>query len=127
MYESIRYKKMLTVEQITDALRKKSGNITEAARALKVTRGALYKRIDADESLLQVVTDAREALVDVAESQLLKQIKQGNTTAIIFTLKTQGKARGYVEQTDHKHSGSVDLNVKGYVTVTPDDWDAEQN
>jgi GTP cyclohydrolase II len=90
----------LTIEQIAHALERKAGNITDAARSLKVTRHALYKRIHSDETLQQVLVDAREALVDVAESQLLKQIKVGNTAAIIFTLKTQGKSRGYVERTE---------------------------
>jgi predicted transcriptional regulator len=89
---------MLSVEQIAHALQKKAGNVTETAKALGVTRGALYKRIVDDEELQQVLRDARETLVDVAEAQLLKQVKQGNTAAIIFTLKTQGKGRGYVER-----------------------------
>lgn len=91
---------MLTIEQIAHAIEKKAGNVSDAARALKVTRRALYKRIDDSEELQQVLKDARETLVDVAESQLLKQIKRGNTAAIIFTLKTQGKERGYVERTE---------------------------
>jgi predicted transcriptional regulator len=114
---------MLTVEQIAVALQKKAGNITEAAKALKVTRQALHKRINDDELLKSTLIDAREALVDMAESEARKQIRKGNTAIIIFTLKTLGKERGYVEQHDLKHSGSVDLIVKGYVTVTPDDWD----
>lgn len=91
---------MLTVEQIANALEKKAGNITGAAKALKVTRQALHHRISNDETLQKIVTDAREALVDVAESQLLKQIKLGNTATIIFALKTQGKSRGYVERSE---------------------------
>ena len=67
---------MLTVEQIAHALEKKAGNISDAAKALKVTRQALHKRISDDETLQRVVIDAREALVDVAESQALKQIRQ---------------------------------------------------
>lgn len=90
----------LTVEQIAIALEKKAGNITHAANVLKVTRWALYKRINGEETLQQIVTDAREALVDIAESKLLQQVKKGNIAAIIFTLKTQGKARGYVERTE---------------------------
>lgn len=113
---------MLTVEQIAHALEKKAGNITEAARALKVTRQALHKRISDDEMLQRIVIDAREALVDVAESQALKQIKLGNTAIIIFTLKTLGKSRGYIEQNNVNHSGSVDVIVKGYTTVSPDEW-----
>lgn len=89
---------MLTTEQIANALEKKAGNVTEAAKALKVTRQGLHKRIAADEELQELVVHLRESLLDVAESQLLKQVKKGNIAAIIFTLKTQGKSRGYVER-----------------------------
>lgn len=94
---------MLTVEQIADALRKKAGNVTEAAKALNVTRQALHYHIANDESLQQIVIDARESLVDVAESALLKSVRRGNTAAIIFALKTQGKSRGYVERQEIDH------------------------
>jgi len=36
-----------------------------------------------------------EMCVDYVETQLLNQIKQGNTNAITFYLKTKGKERGY--------------------------------
>lgn len=114
--------KMLTVEQIAHALEKKDGNITEAAKALKVTRQALHLRIKDDDALRDVLTSARESLVDMTESEARKQIKQGNTAMIIFTLKTLGKSRGYVERIEQEHSGSVDLVVKGYVNVSPDEW-----
>lgn len=102
---------MLTTEQIADAIKKKAGNITEAAKALNVTRRALYKRIDADEELQQLVTDEREALVDMAESEARKQIKKGNTAIIIFTLKTLGKNRGYVERIEQEHSGEISTRI----------------
>ena len=35
---------------------------------------------------------------DFAESELMKLIKDGNVAATIFFLKTQGKARGYIER-----------------------------
>ena len=41
--------------------------------------------------------------LDMAESQLHKQILGGNTSATIFYLKTKGKNRGYVER--HEHTG----------------------
>jgi hypothetical protein len=112
----------LTKEQIANALERKAGNVTEAAKALKVTRQALHLHIKDDEDLQTIVTQARESLVDIAESSLLKQIKEGNTAAIIFTLKTQGKARGYVERQEISGPDGGPIVVKGYATVTPDDW-----
>lgn len=87
----------LTIEQIASAIRAKDGNITDAASALGVTRDAINKRIAKSVELKRLVADAREELVDLAESEARKQIKQGNTAIIIFTLKTQGKERGWRE------------------------------
>lgn len=117
-------KMALTTEEIATVLAKKSGNITQTAKALKVTRQAIHLRVKDDETLQQIVTDAREAMVDVAESEALKQIKLGNTAMIIYTLKTQGKERGWQESIETKHSGEVTVINKGYgVAATPDDWD----
>lgn len=88
----------LTVKQLAEAIEKCGGNVAEAARSLKVTRWALQKRIANNKELQQLVADAREETVDLAESMAKQQIREGNTAMIIFTLKTLGKERGYVER-----------------------------
>jgi transposase-like protein len=90
----------LTVKQAEAALQQTAGNVMAAARALGVSRSTLYRRINESASLQEVLTDAREELVDIAESALRREVLAGNITAIIFTLKTQGKSRGYVERTE---------------------------
>jgi len=87
-----------TVEQIDHALRATSGNVAYAARELGASRSTIYRFIENRPTLQQVLVDAREELVDIAESALRREVLNGNITAIIFTLKTQGKARGYVER-----------------------------
>ena len=37
-------------------------------------------------------------MVDVAEGRLNQAVNNGDLTAIIFTLKTLGKSRGYIER-----------------------------
>jgi len=95
----------LTVAQIEAALKQAAGNVTYAAKSLSVSRTTLYRRINNSAVLAKVLTDSREELVDIAESALRKEVLAGNITAIIFTLKTQGKSRGYVERQEHTGAG----------------------
>lgn len=90
----------LTVQQIEEALKAKAGNIAAAARDLGVARTTIYRQIEKSPGLQELLTDTREELVDIAESALRREVLNGNITAIIFTLKTQGKARGYVERSE---------------------------
>lgn len=96
----------LTNAQIEHALKLKAGNIAAAAREMGVSRSTLNRRIAGSPGLREFVYDAREELVDIAESALKREVLGGNITAIIFTLKTQGKQRGYVERVEN-----INLNV----------------
>ena len=53
------------------------------------------------------VKEIENIALDFAESQLHKQISEGNTTATIFLLKTKGKKRGYIERQEIQHDGSI--------------------
>jgi len=87
----------LTIKQLAHAIQSKAGNVTDAATALGITRNGLQKRIAKSAELQQLVKDEREALVDMAESAIRGKIREGDTASIIFTLKTQGRERGWGE------------------------------
>lgn len=76
------------------------GNITASCQAAEISRQTYYNWIEADPAFKQAVDDINEESVDFAESSLKQQIKDGDTTATIFYLKTKGKNRGYVEKTE---------------------------
>ena len=63
--------------------------------------------MDKEESFRFVVEEIQESLIDDAESELQKLIKDGNTAAILFFLKTKAKARGYIERQEQ------DITSKG--------------
>ena len=56
------------------------------------------KKLKSNEDYKKQCTEIDNMTLDFAESQLHKQIAEGNTSATIFFLKTKGKKRGYVER-----------------------------
>lgn len=90
-----------SVEQVAKALEQSKGLISPAARALGCSQRTVRRYIGRHPTLEQAKNDEREKLIDAAEAHLYHQIVEGNITAIIFTLKTIGKERGYVERSEH--------------------------
>ena len=87
-----------TAEQIIKAIKDSKGYVAKAAGLLGVSRSTFYNYLKKYSTVQEALDDVRESRHDYVESQLLKQIDQGNITAIIFYLKTQCKSRGYVER-----------------------------
>jgi len=88
-----------------DALEKSLGVVTAACKSVGVGRTTHYLWMDTDSEYKAAVEELSDVAIDFAESQLHKQIKEGNSTATIFFLKTKGKKRGYVERQE------VDVNT----------------
>lgn len=89
-----------TKKALIEALEKSLGVVTTACKLVGVNRSTFYQYVKDDPEFAEAVKDIEEVTIDFAESQLHKQIKDGNTTATIFYLKTKGKKRGYVEKTE---------------------------
>ena len=87
-----------TVEEVIAAVKKNRGILALAAKELGCARQTLHNYVNRYPTVAQAVSDERESLLDLAEGSLFEQVRKGNITAIIFTLKTIGKSRGYVER-----------------------------
>ena len=97
---------------VVGAIRQYKGNISAIARAFGITRQAVYNYISNKPDLKQLIEDERESMIDDAESEIYKQIRKGNTTALIFFLKTQGKQRGYVERNEITGKDGQEVTIK---------------
>lgn len=113
-------------EQIANAC---GGILSDIAANFKVARNTVYNWCEADPEFKEALADSRERFVDLAESNLRKLVagvpaiekdELGNSrfagwverpseTAIIFTLKTRGKKRGYVERQEVTGADGADL------------------
>ena len=83
---------------ILEALEKSLGVVTTAVKLVGIARSTFYKWMEEDQDFARKVKDVENITLDFVESQLHKQIKDGNTSSTIFYLKTKGKKRGYDER-----------------------------
>ena len=88
----------LKAEKILPLIEEYTGNLSLVARKLGVSRTTVYKFMEDHPTVKQSLSEAREKMIDNVESKLYSKALDGDTTAMIFFLKTQGKARGYVER-----------------------------
>ena len=93
-----------------------TGNIAHICKEVGISRETFYGWMKRDEKFKKAIDDEKEGLIDFAESKLFNLINEKNTVAIIFFLKTQGKHRGYIEQSDVGISGEIKLNVDRTIT-----------
>ena len=105
-------------ESILKALESSLGVVTVACKSADVPRSTYYKWLNEDEEFAKQVQDIENIALDFGESQLHKQIGDGNTSATIFFLKTKGKRRGYIERSElDLTSGDepikINVNIKG--------------
>ena len=88
----------ITKKAMLEALEKSLGIVTSACKSVDISRETHYRWLREDADYKAAVYALSDVALDFAESQLHKQIKDGNSTATIFFLKTKGKKRGYVER-----------------------------
>lgn len=92
-------------EQFFEVYKKKACNISVTCEAIGISRETYYqwrKEQDFDNQCRTV----EESLVDMAETQLLKNIRSGNQRAVEFFLKNKAPDR-WKDKHDYQHSGEV--------------------
>lgn len=63
-----------------------------------VTRIAVWQFVERHAEVKAILPQCLEAKLDDAEEALMELVGKRNIAAICFTLKCQGKARGYIER-----------------------------
>jgi len=101
----------ITKEEFIAVAKKCSGMIRTIAKVLGITRWQAMK-LAKEFGVTDVIDDFREELVDIAENKLLESIQKGDITAIIYTLKTLGRYRGYSEKIEMVQNSPFQIEVK---------------
>ncbi|MBT7350802.1 hypothetical protein HN803_08570 [candidate division WWE3 bacterium] len=95
-----------------EAYMKKGCNVSATCSAIGISRQTFYKARKDDSNFRQELKDVEESIIDNVESKLLSKINDGDTTCMIFFLKTKGKDRGYIERQE------VEMDVDGNMDLT---------
>lgn len=88
-------------DDLRERIEQYKGNVSAIARHYGVVRSTVHRWINGTATARQSLEDARETMLDEAESVLYRKVLEGSTPELIFFLKTQGKARGYIERNEH--------------------------
>jgi hypothetical protein len=75
------------------------GNVSQSCMIAGIKRATYRKWLKEDPAFYELIEggDFEERLLDFAESKLVSKLNDGDIIAILFTLKTKGKRRGYIE------------------------------
>lgn len=101
----------ISVADIEPLVNEYKGNVAAIARKLGVNRSTVWARVQDSSTLKAALEDARETMLDNAESKLYQKVLDGDTVSLLFFLKTQGRSRGYIEKQEVEHGGAVNFIV----------------
>lgn len=104
-------------KELLAALEQSLGIVSHACNMAGVSRTTFYEYCKADPDFMSAVDDIDNLAIDFAESKLLQKIKEGDTTSIIFYLKTKGKKRGYVQGRSVPESTLENVEVPLFLDV----------
>ena len=93
-----------------DAFEKSAGNVSVSCKSVGISRNCYYEWRKNFPEFDEQMVELEEALIDIVETKLMKNINDGKTTEIIFFLKTKAKHRGYIETVENINH---DTRIKG--------------
>ena len=90
------------VKTLEKAIAEHRGNITRVARAVKLSRQGVYKRIEASPVLQAAMKEAGETLIDLVEAGLYELALAGDRTSLIAILNNHpvSKQRGWGQRSE---------------------------
>ena len=89
-----------TPEQVIQAIEQSGGIKAEAARRLQCNRSMILYYMRRWPEVAEAFENARQDLLDLAESRLIARVERDEWPAVRFVLVTLGKERGYSERAE---------------------------
>jgi len=107
---------------LAQAIIQNNGLISKIAKQVNAPVPTIKNMIKKDKNLQIIQNSTKDIIIDEAESQLFKKIKQGNFQAIKYFLDKQASDRGYNE------NQNINVNHQGGIVIMPatinnDQWE----
>lgn len=117
--------KNLVKKAFIEAYEKSFGNILVSCKTVGIARQTYYNWIEQDLEFKKELEsiEPKERFLDFLEGKLVEKINKGDTTSIIFALKTRGKKRGYVERQEITGADGIPNNFQ--VEIIRSDKDSD--
>jgi len=81
------------IEQFAEIFLKNACNVTMTCKAINVSRTTWYEWLKVNEAFKKTIDETQESLIEMAESQLFKNILAGKETSLIFFLLNRASDR----------------------------------
>ena len=107
------------VSQVIEAIKGTGGIKMAIARRLGVSRWTVDNYLERWKTAREVYNEECEAVLDMAETNLIKEVNSQNFQAIKFYLQTKGRGRGYVERQEITGADGGAIGI----TITYEDKD----
>lgn len=104
-------------EKFIECAKRSGGIMTALAQLAGIDRMTAAKYLTLVPEANDYFQSQKETIIDLAENQLVKLVREGDKDAIFFLLKTVGKRRGYSEKMETELSGTVQTTDRFTLTI----------
>lgn len=112
--------KKLKEKELLEAIKDSYGLVTKVAEKLHCSWATADRAIKESEMASRAMQDENEKLLDFAEGQAIKRMKDGDGVMIRFYLATKGKKRGYTYEEKLEADESAEDSNINVICDTPD-------
>jgi len=114
-----------TAKQFIEVIPGSGGIISTIARRVGCDWHTAKSYIEKHATVKAAYEAECEAVLDMAESKIIGAMNDDDIPTAKWYLTMKGRQRGYAPTERVEHSGEI--AVKGYVTISPDDWDEDND
>lgn len=104
-------------KKVLQDLKECCGLVSNACAKAKISRKTYYNWYNSDPDFQAKADEIKDLTDDFFEAALIKKVKDGDTSAIIFCAKTRLKHRGYSERFEITGANGDDVSVNHNVSI----------